>query len=299
VQSAAGNRRALAAGHTALALALALAVIGCGSGAAHTNGGGGPPASGAAVMALSFADAKFAGPATIAGGPVTLRFANHGKAPHSAQLLRLLGGHTIAQALAALGSRSTGTPVWIRAEGGLGAVLPGASASASMILPAGSYAVLDLTGAQEGQVGSPVAMALTVTAARTGALPSTATTITAAAPSKGHYRWEISGPLTVGTHAVRFVSQGAAAVHELTAVRVIGSTSVAQIAQALEANGPPPTFIDRATKQQTAVLDGGSSLTTELTFTRPGTYVFFCHLADRGGGKPHFAQGLITTVTVH
>jgi hypothetical protein len=46
------------------------------------------------------------------------------------------------------------------------------------------------------------------------------------------------------------------------------------------------------------VLDGGKSLTTQFTLSRPGTYIFFCHLTDRDGGKPRFAEGLLTTVTV-
>ena len=139
---------------------------------------------------------------------------------------------------------------------------------------------------------------ITVTPGQSGALPATATTITAANPSKDHYKWEISGTLKAGANPVTFVSKGKSALHELGAIRITGNESIAQIVKALESNGPPPTFVDPTARDQTAVLDGGKSLTTQLTLSKPGKYIFFCHLTDRDGGKPHFAEGLITTVTV-
>jgi len=36
---------------------------------------------------------------------------------------------------------------------------------------------------------------------------------------------------------------------------------------------------------------------TSLTLTA-GQYVVFCPLTDRNGGKPHFLQGMLKTVTV-
>ena len=283
-----------------VALLAAAAASGCGGGSGYGSGGGaqapGPAAAG--VVALSIASGSFKGPSAVKGGLLTLRLTNAGSAPHSAQLIRLDGGHTIAQAVAALSAQTTATPDWLRAEGGVGLVRPRARASATMVLPPGAYAVLDLTGAQEHQIGSPVVMPLTVTAGAAAPVPAAATTITAAAPSPNRYRWQISGPLKVGANAVRFVSEGASAVHELTAVRLPGNGYAAQFVKALEGTGPPPSFVDRTTTQQTAVLDGGKSLLTTLTFARPGTYVFFCHLSDRSGGRPHFAEGLLSTVVV-
>jgi len=288
----------------AATLVLALMIAGCGSSSKSTTNTSTSAQSATAptTLALSISEAgdasKFAGPASIAGRVVTVRLTNNGRSPHGAQLVRILGGHTIEQALKTLGSQSHKTPAWLRAEGGVGVALPGSSASATVILPAGHYAVIDFAGAEESKGGPPAFAPLTVTAGRAGALPSTGTTITAANPSKDHYKWQISGPLKVGANAVTFVSKGSSALHELNAVRITGNESTAQIVKALESNGPPPSYVDPASKDKTAVLDGGRSLTTQLTLSKPGRYVFFCHLTDRDGGKPHFAEGLITTVTV-
>ena len=47
-----------------------------------------------------------------------------------------------------------------------------------------------------------------------------------------------------------------------------------------------------------AVLDGGLSQTTPLLLNKTGKYVLFCPLTDRNGGKPHFEEGMLTTVDV-
>lgn len=288
----------------AVVLALAIAIAGCGSSSKKsTTAASGQAATTPTTLALSISEAgkasKFAGPASVKGGVVTVQLANNGKSPHGAQLVRILPPYTIEQALKTLGGESRKTPSWLHAEGGVGAAGPGGSASATVSLPAGNYAVIDFLGAESGQGSGPPAFApLTVTPGQEGALPATGTTITAAAPSKDHYKWQISGPLKVGANAVTFQSKGKDALHELGAVRITGNESVAQLVKALQTNGPPPSYVDVATRDQTAVLDGGKSLTTQLTLSKPGTYVFFCHLTDRDGGKPHFAEGLITKVTV-
>lgn len=283
-------------------LVAAMSVAGCGSSTKTGTTASAQPAPTSLALSISETgkSAKYAGATAVKGGLVTVQLTNNGKAPHGAQLIRILGGHTIAQALMTLGGESSKTPSWLRAEGGVGLASPGSTASATVSLPTGSYAVVDLAGAEagKGQGGPPAVTPLNVTPGQAGTLPATGTTITAAAPSKDHYKWEISGPLKVGTNAVTFASKGNQAIHELTAVRITGNESTAKLVKALESNGPPPSYVDRETKVQTAVLDGGKSLSTQFTLSKPGTYVLFCHLTDRDGGKPHFAEGLITTVTV-
>ncbi len=141
---------------------------------------------------------------------------------------------------------------------------------------------------------------LTVTAGPAGnpALPSTATTITATNPSKDHYSWEVSGPLTHGVNHVTFVSKGKRAIHIILAARLNGNPSTAQILKALASHGPPPAFVDPTGFVNTAALDGGRSDINELTLSKPGRYVLFCPLTDRDGGKEHFKEGLIKVVTV-
>lgn len=289
--------------------ALALVAAGCGS-SSKSSGSAGESAAVAAtpvqftiqLSETSPGVAKLTGPSAITGGLVTLNLQNTGSAPHSAQLVRIEGGHTIPEALEAIGSPSAKTPAWLHAEGGVGAVQPSASGSATMNLPAGQYAAIDVYGATQSHSGTqPAELPFTVSAGKPGPLPASlgsGVTITAANPSKDHYRWEIAGKLTTHTNNITFNSKGSQALHEITAVRITGNQPVTALVKALERNGPPPSYVDTSTEQSTAVLDGGKSLTTGLTLSKPGTYILFCHLSDRDGGKPHFAEGLITKVVV-
>ena len=67
--------------------------------------------------------------------------------------------------------------------------------------------------------------------------------------------------------------------------------------KALKSNGKPPAFV-LGPPAVTSVLDGGKSEVTSFSLQKPGKYVLFCPLPDRDGGKPHFEEGLLTTVTV-
>ena len=71
--------------------------------------------------------AKYSMPATIKGGLVDLTVTNSGKAPHGAQLIRLEGNHTPAEALKTITNNNPNTkaPGWLRAQGGVGPIPPG------------------------------------------------------------------------------------------------------------------------------------------------------------------------------
>ena len=238
--------------------------------------------------------ASYTAPATTKGGLVTVTFQDNGKAPHSAQLARIEGNHTPQEVLKAVGGNNNKTPSWIRGEGGPGSTLPGQTSTSTDVLPPGNYLIID--GASMN--GPPGYKKLTVTAGTSGSLPSTGTTLTAAAPAKDKYKWQISGPLKAGQNRLTFASKGKDAVHLIAAARVTGNPSKAKILKAFEKNGPPPKFIDQKSFTVTSVLDGGKSEVTSLSLAKPGEYVVFCPLSDRDGGKPHLAEGLLTTVNV-
>jgi plastocyanin len=94
------------------------------------------------------------------------------------------------------------------------------------------------------------------------------------------------------------VSKGKETLHQLSVARITSNVPISTIVKDLGSNGPPPSYVDPTSSYETSTLDSGKSQNTQLILTKPGTYVFFCHLHDRDGGKPHFAKGLITTVTV-
>jgi hypothetical protein len=260
-----------------------------------STGGGGAKAAALTVSVTEAGKAaKFTLPKSTKGGLVNITLTNKGKKPHAAQLIRLNGKHTTAQALKVIAGNKP-TPAWIRAEGGVSTVIGGQTGSALVDLPAGKYAVVDSGGPGSGPPGSAD---FSVTKGTGGNLPSVPTTITAAEPGHHKFKWEISGALKHGDNRVKFVSKGKDSLHFIGAFRVAGDPSLAAVKKGLRSQGKPPKFFQLATFTETTVLDGGKSEVASLNLRKPGRYVLFCPLVDRDGGKPHDQEGLLTKVTV-
>jgi len=285
----------------ALLLAVsAFAVVACGSDDKKSSSTSSTPSSSASTLSLTISEqgkaAKYTAPKSVKGGLVTLSLKNSGKRPHAAQLAQISGGHTAQDALKVIASNSNKTPAWIRAEGGLGGVRPGQTASASLNLTPGKYVVADAGGPGGG--GPPAYSQFTVTGGTPGSLPQTPARVTAATAGKDKFKWQVSGSLKAGENDVTFASKGKDTLHLIGAFRLKKKVPKAEIIKALNANGKPAPFVDTSTFYNTAVLDGGKSQTTPVPLGKPGTYVLFCPLSDRDGGKPHFEEGLVTTVDV-
>jgi hypothetical protein len=276
----------------------ALALAACGSSKKKSSSTSATPAQQPTTLSISVREkgkkASYTAPASTKGGLVTVTLQNNGKQPHDAQLV-LIGNHTPAEVLKVLGSNSGKTPSWLRGEGGAASANPGQTSTGTVILPPGNYLLIDVGSMGNGPPGYKT---LKVTAGQSGPLPSTGTNVTAAAPAKDKYKWQINGPLKAGENRLTFASKGKDAIHLIVAARVTGHPSQAQLLKALKSNGPPPKFIDQKSFTSTSALDGGKSEVTSLSLAKPGEYVLFCPLTDRDGGKPHLAEGLLTTVNV-
>lgn len=278
-----------------LALIAALALTACGKDKKKSSSGSGKPAAVSISVAPSGKTAKYTVPSTIKGGLVAISFKNTDKMPHAAQLVRFDSGHTAQEALKIVGSESNKTPSWLHAEGGV-AANPGQTGTGVLNLAAGQYLVTDLGG--PGSTGPPANAEFKVTSGPTGSLPSTPITITGANPGKDKYEWQVTGDLKAGENRVTFDSKGKEAIHFIGAFMIKGNHSNAEIIKGLKSNGPPPAFVDQSSFVNTAVLDGGKSQTLGLTLRKPGKYVLFCPLTDRDGGKEHFEEGMLKTITV-
>ena len=242
--------------------------------------------------------AKYAMPATIKGGLTTLRVTNNGKAPHQAQLAKI-DGHTPQELFKIVAANNPKIPDWLRAEGGIGPTPPGKTDEASLNLDPGNYIVFDPPSGPGSGSGPPGYLKFTVTAGSSGSLPSTPSTVTANEVGKDKYRWDLSGAaLKPGAQNVTFVSKGKTALHLLGAFRVTGHPSKAELLKGLASNGPPPKFVDPSSFTTSAVIDGGKSQTLQFALKSPGTWVLFCPISDRDGGKPHFKEGLLKQITV-
>jgi hypothetical protein len=286
------QRPCLLAG-TALAAACALAA--CGSDKKSSDSSKAQPVS----FTVSQTGKKYSmdGPSSVNGGLVKVTLKNTVKGAADAQLVRVEGNHTEAQMLDVVASDKEGapTPEWIRGGGGPAGVKTGTSSSSTLVLPAGTYYVLD---DQDGPGGK--------TAARLGAvakftvkggdskakLPSAPATIDAK-----EYSFTTSG-LKPGANTVAFHNTGKELHHaqlfplakgaDLNGVRKF-------LASQGKSGGPPPIDFNAGTG--TTVLDGGNSEVTNLQLKK-GKYALLCFVSDRKGGPPHFMKGMLDEVTV-
>src|SRR3954463_9103773 len=105
---------------------LAAACGGNGSGAKGTQATTPPqPAKVTITASASGKQVTFDVPGSIRPGATELTLVNNLKEPAEFQLLRLDGGHTLAEFLPALERASAPIPAWVHAAGGIGQALPG------------------------------------------------------------------------------------------------------------------------------------------------------------------------------
>lgn len=286
----------------------AITLVACGAIATAAAGGSGtsaapstapPPTVLAVTVGEQGSKTMFTVPQSVVGGPVSVRLTNTGRHPHGAQLALVRDDHTLAEALAALarGERTNKLPDWLRARGGVASAAPGQTATAVVNLEGGHYFLRDPI---DERPNTP-AVEFTVTPGRDGPLPRTRTTITAASTGHDRYRWHVSGRLHAGANRITLQSKGGPdALHFAGLVRLNGNPSLAQIRQAFESNGKPPPFLDFSKFVKSTTIDGaGSSEVLTLNILKPGRYALFCPLSDRDGGKPHYAEGMLTKIKVH
>lgn len=231
-------------------------------------------------------------PVHVPAGTVRVQFVNRGEIPHDAQLFRIDGNHSQAEVADTIRTDGAATPDWLHAEGGVGTLLGGQSATTTLKLTAGAYYICD-TGVDEDNIAFAKAGAirpLVVTGSSDG-LPLAAATITAK-----EYAFDIRG-LKAGTTSVRFENMGAQA-HQFLTAPLLPNKSLQDVHASFDApsqaQGSP---VDLSKSITASRLDPGRSLVTTLHLAA-GRYVFLCLLSDRQGGARHVALGMISEITV-
>ena len=224
-------------------------------------------------------------PKTVEAGLVEVSVTNDGKRPHDAKIIGVDGDRTQKQVQKIINSDGGPIPGFIHGAGGLGAVAPGKTATATDVLDPGRYFVFDTDGGGAAE--------LEVTGEAGGAeLPSTSAKVTTK-----EYGFETSG-LKPGKNEVTFENAGKELHHVIAAPINTGATfaEVKEFASSdEEPSGPPP--VDFESLVGTTVLDGGKSQIAELQLKK-GRYAFLCFIQDRKGGPPHVAKGMIQEIEV-
>lgn len=273
------------------ALAL-LAAAGCGGGESE------PQEAAAEPQLLSIRVDERAGaaslevPKTAVPGLVELTFDNAGKAPHSAELIRVEGVHSAAEVVEALGAAQRGGPVpeWFFAGGGVGTTPPGETRTVTQVFEPGTYYVFDTEAAGPGATyPEPPTIEVAGEAAAEAQPPEAPATITAS-----EYAFESDG-LTPGAGPVTFENAGEQPHHIVAAPMREGATIEDVEAFVEDESGPPPVEFERGFS--TAVVEGGDTQVVDLAF-EPTSYALICFISDREGGPPHAQLGMVSEAVV-
>lgn len=231
-------------------------------------------------------------PADVNAGVVNVSFDNKSKMPRGAQIFRIDGGHTGAEALKITSTEKAKIPDWLHANGGLGTTPPGQKAQATIQIAPGSYALLDDEG---DSPKTHTAKEFKVTGTGGGSLPSTDASVTVVKKGK-EFAYEVKG-LKAGANTITFDNK-TKELHHVIAAPIKGNATIADVKKALQSQkGPPP--IDFMGSSTTSVIDSKQKEVATLNLAKPGRYAFICFLTDRDGkGKPHFLEGLTKEVTI-
>lgn len=225
---------------------------------------------------------RYRTPRTVRAGLVQIRLRNDGAVAHKAQLWRIAGGHTVAQALRA----RRPTPAWLRAAGGVALTEPRATGTTIQHLAPGRYYVAGV-GSERGTV------------AQFRVTGSTASRSLPPAPARlNAYEYGFRATaLRAGRTSVDFRNTGDEPHHVYFAPLRAGATlaDVREFFTGSKYVGRPP--VEEAGTRETVVLGGHQRQLTELDL-RAGRYALLCFVRNRAGGPPHTKLGMIDELRV-
>jgi hypothetical protein len=255
-----------------------------------------PPAPPTAnVVSITAADYSFTAPDTIPAGLTTVKLSNTGKEVHQVVFLRIDSGKTMADIANVMKDPNAKVPGWLGFPLGANGIVPGDSGSATATLTPGHYVLVCFLPSADGtpHVNKGMVHPIEVKASSgpAAAEPTADITIT-----EKDYTWDISAPITAGTHTFRVENAGPQ-VHEVQIFQIAPGKSAKDLQTWLAGSmkGPPP-----------AIPAGGfvgpmPGAGEHGFFTRTlaaGNYVFICFVPDAKDAKPHFMHGMMKEVKV-
>ena len=243
------------------------------------------------VITVTATDFKFDAPAEVPGGHVTFRLINHGPSLHHIQLVQLREGKTVQDFLAALQSGGP-PPTWAVEAGGPNPREMGDTASTTLLLEPGNYAMLCFIPGPDGipHVAKGMIQPLTVTAAPAQAAAEPRADVVMKLVD---YDFELYRPLPAGRSTVRIENAGPQP-HELALVRLEqGKEPMAFALWGEKMVGPAPGKLGGGVS---AIMPGAHAY-VELDL-EPGEYGLICFVPDVKDGKGHYHHGMVKKITV-
>ena len=256
-----------------------------------------PQAAGPSVVTITATEYAFWMPDTIPAGLTTFRLVNQGKELHHASLVRLGDGKTVADfqaGIAAAMKNHTPPPAWMGFAGGPNALTPGDTGTATQTLEPGLYLFVCWIPSPDGvpHVMKGMMHPMVVTAARA---PAAAEPTADLSIKLTDYDFQLSQPLTAGTHVVRVENTGVQA-HEV-AITALSPGKTLQDFIAWEQGGEKGPLPTGRWLGGVSTLDAGGKTQFTASFA-PGSYLLLCFWPDAKDGKPHIMHGMAKQITV-
>ena len=271
---------------TFVALVAGLALAACGD---DSEDGGGGQSSEQKTVAFEISGSgkspKMTAPKSVEGGVVTVELSNKAKDGHGLQLGYVDEGHTPQEGLeaaAAWGEKGRPLPAWVHLQGGVGTIAPGGKGSATQELPEGRYFAVD--------IDSNASAFFRVSGGGGGEEPSAPAKIEAS-----EYKFTASGLKTGKTEVL--VDNVGEEPHFVAAIRIKPGKTIADVRKFIRTEKGEPPIVE-ADSFDTAIIDGGVKQTVEVEPKKSGKYALLCFVADRKGGPPHVAKGMISEADV-
>ena len=255
-----------------------------------------PPAPPTAnVVSVTGSDFAFAAPDTIPAGLTTVKFVNAGKEPHQVVFLRIDSGKTLADLQTVMKDPAAKVPGWLAFPMGANGIVPADSETATATLTPGHYVMVCFINSPDGTPHMNKGMLRPIEVkASTGpaaAEPTADITIT-----EKDYGFDISAPITAGTHTFRVENAGPQ-VHEVSIFQ-LAPGKTAKDFQAWVAGGmkgqPPAKEAGGFIGPMPVPGEHGYFTATYAA----GKYLFLCFVPDAKDGKPHLMHGMLQEVTV-
>lgn len=242
-------------------------------------------------VTVTASDFRFDAPSEVPAGLTTFRLVNHGPSIHHVQLVKLAAGKTFNDLLMAFKAGGP-PPKWLTMEGGPNPPELGDTASTTVMLEAGNYAMLCFVPGPDGipHLAKGMVRPLTVTpsAGETAGQPKADIVM-----KLTDYDFQLSKPITAGRHTIAVENAGPQE-HEVVIVK-------------LDAGKAPVDFAVWGEKQvgkAPGTLHGGTSgiMPGDKVFLEvdldAGEYGLICFVPDAKDGKGHYVHGMAKRVKV-
>jgi len=243
------------------------------------------------IFTVTAREYAFDAPDTIPSGPTTIRLISRGREEHFVQLMRITSPHTLDEFRRTLTAPAPAP--WVTTVGGVGTLEPGGTATTTVDLAPGFYAMLcDM----EDPHGRPhfldgMVRGLVVTPDRNGATMPAAD----AAVDLVDYAFVLASPLPPGDHRIEVRNRGRQD-HMVLVWRLHPGKSAGDVVHWMTTpsdTGPAPVTLLGGTPD---VPQGDSAqLVMRLD---PGRYLLICLVDDVRDHKPHFVHGMFREITV-